>query len=449
MKKTIVVQSPFETVSGYGAKSRDIIRSLTKWADKNNFDVKLVPTAWGGCPRTALNNCEDRELFISRILKGPLSHQPEIFAQISIPNESQPHGKYNIIFTSGIETTLCRGEWIDGLNKMDLAIVPSNHAKAVFRAAKFKRRDPKTGIETPVEANKPIEVLFEGSDTSVYKKTDILSGKISKMLDSIPEEFCFLFVGHWLQGELGADRKDVGMMVKTFLETFKNRKDAPGLILKTSGANFSEMDKNEILRKIKRCEETTDANILPKIYFVHGELTDDEVNSLYNHKKVKVHVSFTHGEGYGRPLQEASLSGKPVIASNWSGHVDFLDDSFAVLLPGELRDVHPSAVNEWVIKESKWFVANYSSASKELKNVFENYDYYLEKADKLRKKNEKEKSLEAMDKSLEEILDRNLPKFQETVQVNLPKLNKVGGQPSGLSQLGPQLNLPKLKRVEK
>jgi hypothetical protein len=440
MKKTIVVQSPFETVSGYGAKARDIIRSLVKWADKNNFDVKLVPTPWGGCPRTALNNCEDRDLFISRVLQGSLPQQPEIFAQISIPNESQPRGKYNIMFTSGIETTLCRGEWIDGLNRMDLAIVPSNHAKAVFRAAKFKRRDPKTGIETPVESTKPIEVLFEGSDTNIYKKTNVSSGKVYDLLNSIPEDFCFLFVGHWLQGELGADRKDVGMMIKTFLETFKNRTNPPALILKTSGANFSEMDKDEILRKIKRCEETTEANTLPKIYLVHGELTDNEINSLYNHEKVKAHISFTHGEGYGRPLQEASLSGKPVIAPRWSGHIDFLDDNLAVLLSGELKDVHPSAVNEWIIKESKWFGVNYSSASKELKNVYENYELYLERAEKLRKKNEKEKSLNAMDACLEEILDRNLPKFQETVDVKLPTLNKMGGSPIG--------NFPRLKKIK-
>lgn len=437
MKKVMVVQSPHETVSGYGAKSRDIIRSLVKWADKNNFDIKLVPTPWGGCPRTALNNCDDRELFDSRLLTQNLSQQPEIFAQITIPNEAQPKGKYNILFTSGIETTVCRGEWIEGVNRMDLTIVPSNHSKNVFVGSKFKKRNSQTGQELPLELNKNIEVLFEGSDTNIYNN-DSKKTNVTDILDGIEEDFCFLFVGHWLQGELGADRKDVGMMIRTFLETFKNRKNPPALILKTSGANFSEVDKNEILRKIKICESSVEGNTIPKVYLLHGELTDSEINSLYNHKKVKAHISFTHGEGYGRPLQEATLSGKPVIAPNWSGQVDFLDPYYSVLLPGEIKNVHPSAVNDWIIKEAGWFNVNYSVASSYLLDVYNNYDKHLQKALKLMEKNRVEKSLEAMDKRMEEILNSNLPKFQETVQVNLPQLNKNGQT---------TLNLPKLNKI--
>jgi hypothetical protein len=437
-KKIMVVQSPYETVSGYGSKSRDIIRSLIKWSDKNNFDVKLVPTMWGGCPMTALKNCNDRELFESRRLTQNLSAQPEIFAQISIPNEAQPRGKYNILFTSGIETTLCRGEWIEGLNKMDLTIVPSNHAKNVFQNSKFKKRNPQNGIESPLEITKKIEVLFEGSDVSVYnnkfEKTDVV-----ETLNRINEDFCFLFVGHWLQGDLGADRKDVGMLVKTFLETFKNRKDPPALILKTSGANFSEMDKSEILRKIKICEKSVVGYSIPKVYLLHGELTDSEINSLYNHKKVKAHISFTHGEGYGRPLQESTLSGKPVIAPNWSGQLDFLDPYYSVLLPGEVRNVHPSAVNEWIIKESSWFNVNYSVASSYLLDVYNNYEKYLIKSRQLMEKNKREKSLDAMDLRMEEILNSNLPKFQETVSLNLPKLNNPNQNVS--------LNLPRLNKI--
>lgn len=440
-KKVMVVQSPHETVSGYGAKSRDIIRSLVKWADKNSFDVKLVPTPWGGCPRTALDNCDDREIFDSRVLTQPLTAQPEIFAQISIPNESQPKGKYNILFTSGIETTVCRGEWIEGVNRMDLTIVPSNHAKTVFQNSKFKKRNPQNGQEIPLELGRNVEVLFEGSDVNIYNNLNSKRTGVTDMLDKIEEDFCFLFVGHWLQGELGADRKDVGMMIRTFLETFKNRKNPPALILKTSGANFSETDKTEILRKIQICEKSVEANNIPKVYLVHGELTDVEVNSLYNHRKVKAHISFTHGEGYGRPLQEATLSGKPVIAPNWSGQVDFLDPYYSVLLPGELKQVHHSAVNDWIIKESGWFYVNYSIASSHLLDVYNNYDKHLQKAKKLMEKNKDEKSLEAMDKRMEEILDANLPKFQENVPINLPKLNKVGGQPK-------KLTLPKLNKVK-
>ena len=65
---------------------------------------------------------------------------------------------------------------------------------------------------------------------------------------------------------------------------------------------------------------------LPNVYLLHGDLLAEEMNYLYNHPKVKCFISLTHGEGYGRPLQEATMTGLPVIASNWSGHLDFLDD---------------------------------------------------------------------------------------------------------------------------
>lgn len=441
MKKVIVVQSPHETVSGYGAKSRDIIRSLVKWADNNNFDIKLVPTPWGACPHTAMNNCDDRELFESRLLTAPLHEMPEIFVQITIPNEAQRKGKYNILFTSSIETTVCRGEWIEGLNRMDLVIVPSKHAKTAFISSKFKKKDHQSGQEITVEVKKDIEVLFEGSDLKIYNNKQSTT-EATALLDNIPEDFCFLFVGHWLQGELGADRKDVGMLTKTFLETFKNRPNPPALVLKTSGANTSEVDKAELLNKLRKIEDSVDGN-LPNVYLVHGEFTDDEMNSLYNHEKVKAHVSFTHGEGYGRPLQEASLSGKPVIASKWSGHLDFLDIELCTLLDGELRLVHPSAVNEWIIKESKWFHVNYSLAANKLIDVYRNYDKHLEKAERLRKKNEKEKSLQAMDVAMAKILDHNVPKFQEKVMVNLPKLNMGLGDTSQT-----KINLPKLTKIK-
>ena len=46
--------------------------------------------------------------------------------------------------------------------------------------------------------------------------------------------------------------------------------------------------------------------------------------NLYAHPKIKAYVSLTHGEGYGLPLFEAAYHGIPIIAPDWSGHLDFL-----------------------------------------------------------------------------------------------------------------------------
>jgi len=130
-------------------------------------------------------------------------------------------------------------------------------------------------------------------------------------------------------------------MIKTFCDTFKGKAKKPALFLKTSGASYSIIDREEILQKI-RAIRTNDS--LPNVYLLHGSITDDEMNGLYNHKKVKAMVSFTHGEGYGRPFAEFAVSEKPIITSNWSGHVDFLDKEYSILLPGELKQIDSSVV---------------------------------------------------------------------------------------------------------
>lgn len=423
IKPVCVIQGPVASRSGYGDHCFAIASDIIKW---DKFDVKIVPMRWGVCPNTMLDD-ESRPMvkeIKSKILTGPLASQPELFIQISIPNEFQPRGKYNIGVTAGIESTVPKAEWIEGLNRMNLNIVPSTFTKEVFEKTIYDKRDERTGATEKLQVNRPIEVIFEGVDTDVYRKTSEPSTEIDLALESIPESFCYLFVGHWIQGELGADRKDVGMLVKIFSEVFKNKKNPPALILKTSGATFSKIDKAEILKKINDIREPLSGN-LPNIYVIHGELTPTELNRLYNHPKVKVHASLTHGEGFGRPLLESTLSGKPLLTTNWSGHIDFLPADLANLLPGTLVNVPPSACNEWLIKESQWFNANYSIAAQKLEDMHNNYISYITNAEKLRLQNSQKYNLEASYKLLVEVLGKHLPVFEKKVAISLPKFKKI------------------------
>ena len=284
-------------------------------------------------------------------------------------------------------------------------------------------------------------VLFEGADTEVYKKTTTFSEELVKELSVIKEKFCFLYVGHWLQGGMGQDRKDVGMLVKTFLESFKDTKNPPALIMKTSGADFSIMSKSDLKKKIDEIRKTVKAKTLPNIYILYGDLEDTEMNDLYNHPKVKAHVTFTHGEGFGRPLLEATLSQKPVIASGWSGHIDFLNKNNAVLLTGQLTAVPKAAFPKpFQVEGQQWFTVNYSVASATLKDVFKKYKKYTLPAKKLAMFNKAKFSLKAMQDKLEKILDENIPNFPKQVKLKLPKLKKT-------SKEVPKIKLPKLKKV--
>ena len=340
-------------------------------------------------------------------------------AEVNVPGA----GKFNIGITAGIESTVPKGEWIEGLNRMNLNVVPSKFTKEVFEKVSFTKTAP-NGQQEQLKLQKPMEIAFEGVDTNIFKKTTETSADIDAAIDSIPETFTFLMVGHWLSGDLGADRKDVGMLVKVFSEVFKNKKNKPALILKTSGASFSQMDKHEILKKIHKIREPMTGE-LPNVYLIHGDLTQVELNRLYNHPKVKAHVSFTHGEGFGRPLLEASLSGKPVIATNWSGHLDFLPEDLAVLLPGSLGNIPPSACNDWLVKEAQWFNANYSVAAQKLEEVFNDYIKFLPNSEKLRQQNAEKFTLDGGNKVFIDILEKHLPKFEKKVAIVLPKFKKI------------------------
>ena len=428
MKPTFLVQGPVATRSGYGEHARDLIRALIS-IDK--WDVKVINTRWGNTPMNALDMDDPKDkMIIDRFLESRLDKQPSIFMQIAVPNEFSPIGKYNIGVTAGIETNICSAKWLDGLNKMDLIIVPSHHSKDVFNITRYDKIDENTKEKVgELEVLPNIEVLFEGTDTSVYKKTSNIPQTIKTEIAKIPEKFLFLYVGHWLKGKVGQDRKDVGGLVKTFCEAFKNKKNAPALLLKTSGATFSVLDREEMIKKVAEVKATiVKASLLPSIYLLHGDLFPDEMNGLYNHPKVKAHITFTKGEGFGRPLLEASMSEKPIIASDWSGQRDFLNKSLCTLLPGALTKVDESAVWEGVIeKDASWFTVNYQYASKVMQNIFSNYKDYKLKAVKQRSINRGKFSFVAMQKKFDKILSEYLPEFPKEVdlKLSLPKRKKM------------------------
>ena len=440
-KPVCLVTAPVATRSGYGAHSRDIVRALIKL---DRYDIKIYSVRWGNCPMNALNEKDPNDkMIIDRLLQQPqLPQQPELHFHIVIPNEFSNIAKYNIGITAGIETTVAPPYWLDGVNRMDLNIVPSKFVKNVFETIEFDVQNKQTGQPAgKLKLQKPMEVLFEGADTNIYKKTKEFNVELNDQLKSIEEPFNFLYVGHWLQGGLGKDRKDTGMLVKVFLETFKNMKKRPGLIMKTSGAGFSVMDREDIMNKINDIKSTVTGD-LPNIYFLHGDFTDEEMNQIYNHPKVKAHINLTHGEGFGRPLLEASLSEKPIITSNWSGHTDFLNSDLSILLPGDLVDVpKKSFPKDFYLEGMQWFTVNYQKASQSMQEVFKNYKKFEIPAKKQAMGNRAKFSLDAMTRELGKILDKYVPEFPKEVALKLPKLKKVGDtQPQKIS-------LPKLKKV--
>jgi hypothetical protein len=420
----LVFCGPVTTRSGYGEHARDLLTSLF---DMDKFDIKVISINWGHTPMNALDQSNpEHKKILDAIIPG-LQQQPDIWVHCTIPNEFQPIGKYNIGITAGVETDICSGEWVEGCNRMNLVIVPSKHAKEVFTNTKYEKRDKQTGQSIGnIEVTVPIEILHEGVREDIYNRSKPLVDGVKQTLDNIREDFTFLFVGHWLKGDFGQDRKDLSGLIFTFLETFGDTDNPPALLLKASSGTFSITDRSRTIEKINLIKQMTKKKNLPNIYLLHGDLTDDEMNTLYNHEKVKALVSFTKGEGYGRPIAEFITSGKPVAVSGWSGHVDFVNPAFHTYLDGELKPIHKSAVWDGILNEgSSWFNVNYQSASETLQKMYKKYNSFLSESKKSVKEIETKWSYTSMVDKFDKMLSEYLPKFAENVKLKLPALKKV------------------------
>jgi len=414
-KPLAVVSCPIDTYSGYGARARDFVKALIA-LDK--YEVKTLSQRWGNTRFGYLEDHNEDEL-ASTIIPN-INKKPNLWIQITVPNEFQRVGDFNIGLTAGMETTLVHQSWIDGCNRMDLILTSSEHSKRVFAEVKYDVKNNQTGqVVKQIKLEKPIEVLREGADLDKYfaKPTSAFD------LSDIKESFCYLFVGHWMQGDLGHDRKNVGYTIKSFLETFKNKQSKPALVLKTQQVGSSILDQDRILKRIDQIRSTVKGS-LPNIYLVTGDLTDEQMNQLYNNPKVKAMVSFTKGEGFGRPLLEFSLTGKPIIASGWSGQLDFLDNQRALLIGGQLENVHKSAaVKDMILEQAQWFKPDDMQVAKAWTDMFKKYKSFQVPAKQLKNKNIKDFSFQSMVDEYKSYEEKYVPSFSVQVDLNIPKLD--------------------------
>ena len=413
-RPTAVISCPIDTYSGYGARARDFVKAFIA---TEKYDVKILSQRWGNTRFGYLKDHSENEL-LTRVIPA-INSKPDVWVQITVPNEFQPAGRYNIGVTAGMETTLVHPSWIEGINRMNVTFTSSLHSKQTFQNTKGELKDKQGNVTKVIKLEKPIEVLLEGADLDKYFANPTTDFDLS----GVKEQFAFLFVGHWLQGDLGQDRKNVGYTIKAFLETFKNKPNPPALILKTQQVGTSVLDRSAVLKKINSIRNSVKGK-LPNIYLVHGDLTDQQVNELYNHPKVKAMISFTKGEGFGRPLLEFSLTGKPIIASGWSGQIDFLDRDNSILIGGNLTNVHKSAaVKDMILEQSQWFTPDDNQVGSALTQMFKKYKNYVIPAKRLKNINKKNFSFDAMQQLLDTYLTSYVPEFPKQVELKLPSLN--------------------------
>ncbi len=362
---------PVLTASGYGEHARQLLRALIA---SDRFDISVCSVKWGQTPFLT-----DSDEFIDKVRELSRKYELEqregvkydVSIQVTIPNEFKRMAPISIGVTAGIEVDRASPEWINKANEnVDVVIVPSKHSAQTFAGVVYKNEK-----NEELALRRPLAICPEGFDKSVFNtdRTDV----DSSWLDLEPE-FNFVSVGLGLDHGMGEDRKNVSTLIKWFCETFKDDKRV-GLVLKMSLVNNSLMDYEMCVSRISQIKQMTGCGEYPKIKLVHGRLSRKKLASLYKHPKVKAFVSLTHGEGFGLPMIEAAACGLPVMATNWSGHLDFLHmpDGRRKFVPVEyeLKDIPDAVVWNGVLdKGTRWANPKEESAKSLMKKLFLSID---------------------------------------------------------------------------
>jgi len=307
MKKKIIVRAPVLSRSGYGEHARFVLKALKTKEDI--YDIYILNINWGKTGWIYEDN-EERRWIDELILKTSAYMQQnnhfDASIQVTIPNEWQKMAPFNIGVTAGIETTKVSPQWIEKSHEVDKIITISEHSKNVYLGTSYDAQNKETGAmikdyrcKTPIEiVHYPVRT-FEPADLNLDFETD----------------FNFLTVSQW------GPRKNIENTIMWFVEEFI---DVPvGLVVKTFIVNNSIIDRYETEKRINALLKKYPQRKC-KIYLLHGDMSDEEMTALYTHPQIKALALLTHGEGFGLPLFEAAYNGMPVLAPNWSGHLDFL-----------------------------------------------------------------------------------------------------------------------------
>ena len=376
LKRNLIIRASAYTRSGYGAHARDIIRAL--W-ESNLFNIRLLPTGWGNTSLTDVIDLKMMDILHFCSSNTALGFEDSIFVHLGIPTEFQKLGKYNVGITAGIECETLPAKWVEGCNAMDLVIVPSKFTHNVFITSGVTSKVVvcPEGVDTEVfSVEAPI-------DNSVIDSGFFTRNPISTTPKEINTDFNFLLVGQWLPYDMGADRKQIALSIKTFIDTFRYV-DNVGLIVKTFTTNTDTPDAYITLQRLEDILRTyDDKEGIPPIYLIHGDLTDVQLSSLYRHPTVKGFFTLTSGEGWGRSLAEAVSCGLPVIAPNWSSYLDFVGDKSSILLPVIMQSVPSIIIQSYrgmFPNNARWAMVSEDKAGEGLKKLKHNYDKYKNEA---------------------------------------------------------------------
>ena len=349
--KTVLLRGPMLTLSGYGVHARQIAKWLFRVAtETHQLDITTETLPWGKCHLIVDPEAEDG--LIGQILQASNNKKSfyDVTIQLQLPNEWNPFlGNFNIGVTAGVETDKCNPVWVECVNRMDMVVVPSEFTKQMF----LNSGDVKVPLVVIPEA-------FPEAFASEPAKLDL----------GLKTKFNFLVVGQLTGNDTENDRKNLPYTMKWFADTFAGCPDV-GVVIKTNSGALTHLDKRNVTGIFSKLVGEISKPNGPTFYLMHGHMTDEEMHGLYTHPDIKALATFTHGEGYGLPILEAAACGLPVIATNWSGHLEFLKHGRFISIEHTLANVPASRVdNQIFMPDAKWAMPLEADVKHRLKKFY-------------------------------------------------------------------------------
>ena len=197
-------------------------------------------------------------------------------------------------------------DWPAVLDRMDMALAPSRFIQAAMEHA---------GVRAPIRYYRQSLELPRAAPER--KRWGLPEGKT-----------VFLFA---FDLSSGIQRKNPLAVIQAFARAFPD--GGAFLLLKVNNADLHP-DARIVADRLKAVAEK-----LPNARLLDQSMPYAEVASLC--ASVDVYVSLHRGEGLGLGMLEAMALGKPVIATAWSGNMDFMDDGNACLVPCEMVPLDP------------------------------------------------------------------------------------------------------------